>query len=188
MLPASLRASGDEDMAGRAAAAKENIAALEDTAKKRPLTSDETKALGESKKTLAETERKSKFVDDFVAANTSSLKTKRDLEIDAENFYQAAQRDPVAARAQADAIAKTTGGAPVPFLTTVNQAQADVVGGLTGDITAQRLEASGGKSGTTIGAEKVGPAVDSLVAAIKKAAESVSTIQPGNQPTTVHPG
>jgi len=188
MLPASLRASGDEDMAGRAAAAKENIAALEDTAKKRPLTSEETKALGESKKTLAETERKSKFVDDFVAANTSSLKTKRDLEIDAENFYQAAQRDPVAARAQADAIAKTTGGAPVPFLTTVNQAQADVVGGLTGDITAQRLEASGGKSGTTIGAEKVGPAVDTLVAAIKKAAESVSTIQPGNQPTTVHPG
>jgi hypothetical protein len=117
-------------MAGRAAAAKENIAALEDTAKKRPLTSDETKALGESKKTLAETERKSKFVDDFVAANTSSLKTKRDLEIDAENFYQAAQRDPIAARAQADAIAKTTGGAPVPFLTTVNQAQADVVDGL----------------------------------------------------------
>lgn len=188
MLPASLRASGDEDMAGRAAAAKENIAALEDTAKNRPLTSDETKALSESKKTLAETERKSKFVDDFVAANTSSLKTKRDLEIDAENFYQAAQRDPIAARAQADAIAKTTGGAPVPFLTTVNQAQADVVGGLTGDITAQRLEASGGKSGTTLGAEKVGPAVDSLVAAIKKAAESVSTIQPGNQPTTVHPG
>lgn len=187
MLPASLRASGDEDMVARAAAATETIAELEDTAKKRPLTAVETKALGESKKTLAETERKSKFVDDFVAANTSSLKTKRDLEIDAENFYQAAQRDPIAARAQADAIAKTTGGAPVPFLTTVNQAQADVVGGLTGDITAQRLEASGGKSGTTIGAEKVGPAVDELVAAIKKAAGEVANTATGNQPSTVHP-
>lgn len=183
-LPSSLRTSGDDELKSRAAAAKADISALQETATKRALTPAEAAQLTSAKDTVAEADKKSKFIEDFIGANTSKLKTRRDLEIDAENFYQAAHADPVAAQAQADAIARTTGGAPVPFLTTANQAQADIVGNLASGVTLQRLQASGGKSGTTDTAKSGTTNMEGVVAALREIAGAVKA-NAGNQPSTV---